>query len=275
MNLTAVTVGAERARMPAVLLCGTAGKSAVFVVDDHPVVCKGLAELLNRQPDLVCCGAARTLAGARQAIPRLRPGLVVMDLQLGDANGLEAIRDFRRLFPDLRILVLSEVDETVFAEQALRAGAHGYVLKQQPTEEILRAVRSVLAGGIYVSRRIAAMTRRRARETKSSAASADLNWLTDRELEVLSAVKVANCNNIIAAKMHLGAKTIQTCSQHLKRELRLATGAEAAGYGGQRPRNTAPNLLPASNADSVPPRANLAVSHTAWWRTWWNCGLFW
>jgi DNA-binding NarL/FixJ family response regulator len=133
---------------------GGPDKRRVLVVDDHPLVCAGLAGLINKQKDLVCCGQACTSAAAEHAAATLRPDLVVLDLSLGTEDGLALMPVLHRRRPDLRILILSVADETSHAELALRAGARGYLMKEQATEEMLVAIRMVLAGQVYLSPKI-------------------------------------------------------------------------------------------------------------------------
>src|SRR5262245_41983173 len=134
---------------------GTATKgparSRVLVVDDHPLVSEGLADLINRQHDIVCCGTAANVLDAQKAVDEDKPDLLLLDLRLGNGDGLDLIKLLKARFSGLRILVLSQLDETLYAERALRAGAHGYVMKEQATEEVLHAIRAVVNGQLYVS----------------------------------------------------------------------------------------------------------------------------
>src|SRR5262249_22960829 len=141
-------------------------KSRVLVVDDHPLVCEGLADLINRQQDLLCSGTATSELEAQKAVNEDEPDLLLLDLRLGEGDGLELIKLLKAQFADLRILVLSQLDETLYAERALRAGAHGYVMKEQATEEVLHAIRAVIQGQIYVSQKIGLMALRRMVEDK-------------------------------------------------------------------------------------------------------------
>jgi DNA-binding NarL/FixJ family response regulator len=131
-----------------------AGKLKVLVVDDHPLVCEGLADLINQQRDMCCCGFATDMLEAQQAAIQKRPDLALLDLSLGKEDGVELIKLLRARFAGLRILVLSQLDETIYAERALRAGALGYVMKEQATEEVLRALRTVATGQLYISQRV-------------------------------------------------------------------------------------------------------------------------
>src|ERR1700689_1032361 len=135
---------------------GTAAKkSRVFVVDDHPIVRQGLAMLVNRQPDLIVCGEAEDAQTAMQALITAKPDILVVDISLNGPDGLDLLKDIRTRYPELPVLVLSMHDESVYAERALRAGAQGYIMKQEATEKVLVALRRILSGEIYVSERIA------------------------------------------------------------------------------------------------------------------------
>src|ERR1017187_2520363 len=158
------------------------GKASILVVDDHPIVCQGLADLLDSQSDLFCCAGAGDLVTAQEAVVSKKPDVVLLDLRLGQADGLESIKTLISRFGNLRIVVISQFDETVYAERSLRAGAMGYVMKDQATEEVLGAIRAVLGGKVYLSR---AMTNRVLSTSfagKFQPRAAAVENLTDREL---------------------------------------------------------------------------------------------
>jgi len=205
---------------------GAVGRACVLVVDDHPVFCEGMAALLNRQQDVRCCGEAGSIPAAQAAIARQKPDLVLLDLRLGQADGLEAIKGFKAQFPGLRILVISQFDEKVYAERTLRAGAAGYVMKERASEEVLRAIRAVLAGNIHVSEQICQMAVERILEEKPSSQGSGLSVLSDRELHVFKALGAGKGNKQIAAELSLSIKTIETYREHIKFKLRLSSGAQ-------------------------------------------------
>lgn len=203
-----------------------AARARVLIVDDHPIVCDGLTELLNRQADLVACGTAHTVAEAQNALAQERPDLVLLDLRLGQADGLETIKSLRKQFAGLRILVMSQLEETVYAERALRAGALGYLMKEQATEELLRAIRMVLHDQMYVSPSVSMMALKRILVEKPTAGAGDASALTDRELQVFTRVGRGKSNKEIAAELNLSVKTIETYREHIKYKLGLSSGAE-------------------------------------------------
>ncbi len=143
----------------------------IVVVDDHPLVCEALADLINSQEDMACCGTARNTQSAQETVTSTRPDLVLVDLHLGNEDGVELIKLLRARTGGLRILVVSQLDESVYGEGALKAGALGYVMKEEATEKLLRAIRVVAAGRLYISNKLAAL------------------WLANTEASVESAAR--------------------------------------------------------------------------------------
>lgn len=146
-----------RARCPG----GAPAKRRILIVDDHPLVRRGLTALIDDEPDLMVCAAAATRRAGLAAIAASRPDLVVVDLSLGDGDGLDLLKDIRAAHADLPVLVLTIHDASVYAQQAFRAGAHGYVTKQEMGEAVLLAIHSVLEGKKYMSARIRATLARK------------------------------------------------------------------------------------------------------------------
>ncbi len=155
----------------------------VLIVDDHPIVRQGLAQLLNGEPDLVVCGDADNARKAMAAIAELKPDVGIVDITLQGTNGIELIKNIVAQWPDLPILVLSMHDESLYAERALRAGAKGYVMKQEATEKLTSAIRRILNGQIYVSEKLADKMMRKAIDGKSVQDTSPVAVLSDRELE--------------------------------------------------------------------------------------------
>jgi len=208
----------------------TNGKASILVVDDHPIVRQGLADLLDSQDDFFCCASAGDLVKAQEAVVAQKPDMVLLDLRLGQADGLESIKALKSRFENLRIVVISQFDETVYAERALRAGAMGYVMKDQATEEVLGAVRKVLDGKVYLSQ---AMTNRVLNSNfagKFQPRAAAVENLTDRELHVLQLLGIGTSTRKIAAQMNLSIKTVETYREHLKQKLGLSNSTELVHY---------------------------------------------
>ena len=206
------------------------GRASVLVVDDHPIVCQGLADLIDSQKDLFCCAGVQDILKAQEAVIAHKPDVVLLDLRLGQADGLESIKALISRHEKLRIVVISQFDEAVYAERALRAGAKGYVMKNQATEEVIGAIRTVLAGQVYLSR---AMTNRVLQTNftgKSSPRAAFVKKLTDRELHVLQLLGIGTSTRKIAVQMNLSIKTVETYREHLKQKLGLSNSTELVHY---------------------------------------------
>ena len=130
------------------------GKVRVLLVDDHPILRKGLAQMINQEPDLMVCGEAEDASKAFEAVSALQPDVAVVDISLRRGNGIELIKNVKARYPELPVLVLSMHDEALYAERALRAGSLGYIMKEEATEQVLTAIRRVLAGEIFLSERM-------------------------------------------------------------------------------------------------------------------------
>ena len=216
---------AERARST-----GGGDKARVLIVDDHPMVRYGLAQLINDTNDVTVCCEAGDVATAIAAVQQHRPDLVIVDIALGGEDGLELIGQLHARWPETRVLALSMHSEVLYAERALSAGASGYVTKQEPPEQVIKALRRVLAGRIYVGeavkeRLIEGMAGRRDEQGRPSIES-----LTDRELGVLRLIGSGQASSEIADQLHLSIKTVNAHREHIKNKLNVRTGAKLARY---------------------------------------------
>jgi DNA-binding NarL/FixJ family response regulator len=207
-------------------------KTRVLVVDDHPIVRQGLALLINRESDLVVCGEAEEMHTAMQEIVTTHPDIVVVDISLSGPDGLELLKSIRTRHPHLPVLILSMHDESIYAERALRAGANGYIMKQEATEKVLIALRRILNREIYVSDRVAdKMLHRFVGGGRSEAAQGSpLEALSDRELEVLHLIGEGHGTRQIAEELHLSVKTVESYQSHLKEKLSLKNSRELMQY---------------------------------------------
>lgn len=233
-------------------------KSRVVVVEDHPVLCDGLRQLINSQPDLTCVGVADNTPDAKQLAEECEPDLMVLDLRLKAGDALDFIKTLRVENPKLRVLVLSQYDELLFAERALRAGASGYIMKENATDEVLRAVRKVLGGELYFSERVAAAIVQRTLREKSVPSRAGIERLSDREMQVFQLLGAAYSAREIAEQFHLSRKTIETHCEKIKHKLSLYTAAELKRFARQW---AAENLVPsepwvAPASQSAPAKAS-------------------
>lgn len=201
-------------------------KHRLYLVEDHPITREGLAQLINYQTDLQVCGQTGRAGQAATEIPVLQPDLVILDISLGGTNGIELIKDLLRGDADLRILMLSTHDESLYAERALRGGARGYVMKHQPTAHVMTAIRQVLSGGVYLSER---MRNRLLSKVVGSApvpVASDIEQLSDRELEVFQLIGEGHSTRRIGANLHLSVSTVETYRAHIKQKLRLENATE-------------------------------------------------
>jgi DNA-binding NarL/FixJ family response regulator len=204
-------------------------KSRILVADEQPLLREGVVHFINRQDDLVVCGEADSIASVRTEAARLVPDLLLLDLRLDSGDTIDLIKDFKVRHPSMAILVFSQFDETLFAEKALRAGAMGYVLKQEATEEVLTAVRTVLNGAMYVSRQIAVLILQKSLGNPLQAAAANevtVEKLSDRELHVFQRLGAGVGTRQIAAELKLSVKTIETHRENIKHKLGLGNGGE-------------------------------------------------
>lgn len=203
----------------------TNDQARIVLVDDHPMVRERLAEVINREPDLSVCGEAEDRGGALEMIERVKPRLAIVDLTLKRSNGLDLIKDLRVMHPDLLILVLSMQDENLYAERVIRAGAHGYITKQEATRKILDAIRQVMAGKVFLSEEISAdILSRMLGKTKGAVRSLDV--LSDRELQVFGLVGEGFGTRQIAEQLGLDVKTVETYRTRIKEKLELKDASE-------------------------------------------------
>lgn len=198
----------------------------IVLVDDHPLMREGLAEVLRREPDLQVCGEAEDRAQALDVIKKIKPDLAIVDLALKNSHGLELIKDLTTLYPKLRTLVVSMHDEFVNAERAIRAGASGYITKQEAATKILQAVRCVLAGEVYLSERAALQIATKTAGRARSGSGLTVDGLTDRELQVFERVGRGLSTRQIAEQLHLDVSTIETYRARIKEKLRLRDALE-------------------------------------------------
>ena len=205
-------------------------RKKVLIVDDHPMMRDGLAALITAQPDLVVCGQAADAREAMRAIESLRPDLVLMDISLPGKSGLEAIKDIQALAPGLALLVISMHDESLYAERVLRAGARGYVMKQEGGKRIMDGVRVVLAGKVFVSEKMSARIMDAFTGHRGAEATSSVHGLSDREFEVFQLIGRGRSTKEIADQLHLSVKTVEVHRVNTKAKLKLATSPELVHY---------------------------------------------
>ncbi|HEX2974220.1 MAG TPA: response regulator transcription factor [Tepidisphaeraceae bacterium] len=209
------------------------GKARVLLVDDHPIVRQGLAALINEQADLAVCGEAGDTQDAIAMAAAVKPHVALIDVSLGSCDGIDLIKELRGQHPELVVLVLSMHDESVYAERALRAGALGYVMKNEPAEKLMAAIRRVLGGEIYVSERFASRLLQRMAGSRAVTEVSPIERLSDRELQVFRCIGQGMGVREIAEKLYLSVKTIEAHREHIKQKLSLHSSNELLRYAVQ------------------------------------------
>ncbi len=215
----------SKAKMPK-SFDSSAAKRKVFLVDDHPIVRQGLAQLINNEADLIVVGQGEDAYQSLRAIRDAKPDLVLVDVSLKDSDGIELLKELKSQSPDLPALVVSMHDESLYAERALRAGAGGYVMKQEPPQTLLTAIRAVLAGQVYVSSQMGATLLQRMVAGKKRDGGLPMDRLTDRELEIFRMIGAGKTVKEIADKLFLSAKTVEAHREHIKEKLNFKSSAE-------------------------------------------------
>lgn len=198
----------------------------IVVVDSHPIVRRGLSHVLVNEPDLEICGEAEDSAAALQLVQTMNPDVVVLDITLKNGSGLDAIKQIKAASPDTKILVLSLHSEVLYAEQVLRTGAKGFISKQESPEQIVAALRAILNGQIYLSRKMSDRMLRRIASGGEALERSPLECLSDRELEVFGQIGQGMTTRQIAERLHLSPKTIETHRENIKKKLSLVSSVE-------------------------------------------------
>jgi DNA-binding NarL/FixJ family response regulator len=205
---------------------GAARKRRVFIVDDHPLVRDGLANLINQQSDLTVSGEAEDSAGAIAGFSASpAPDVALIDISLKNESGLELVKTLQDQFPQVALIVLSMHDEALYAERALHAGARGYVMKRETTKNVLTAIRRVLEGDVYVSDRVVNSMARRMSSRKSAAAE-PVERLSDRELEIFRLLGQGRTPSQIAEDLRLSLKTVQAYCARAKEKFGVSSLTE-------------------------------------------------
>ncbi len=204
----------------------------VVLIDDHPIMRHGLAQLVRGEAGLDVCGEAGSAREGLEVVGRLKPDLAIIDLTLPDKNGLELVKDIRAMHPATQCLVLSMHDEALYGERSLRAGARGYVMKEEAADHLINAIQKVLGGGLYVSETLNA--RMLEQVTGSARArTTGMDSLTDRELEILALVGKGVATKNIATQLSISARTVEAHRSHIKEKLGITDGAALVRYAVQ------------------------------------------
>ena len=205
-------------------------RKEIFIVDDHPVFRKGLAQLINEEDDLTVVGEAESVSGAIDAIQAVRPDLAIVDITLKDRSGMDLIEYLREHTPGLPILVISMYDESLYAERVLRAGALGYITKQEMTADVVSAVRRVLRGKRYLSAKMVDALLAKMMSGRSTKGANPIDILSNRELEVFQLIGRGFKRGEIADMLSLSVKTIGTYHESIKKKMHLSSANELMKY---------------------------------------------
>jgi Response regulator containing a CheY-like receiver domain and an HTH DNA-binding domain len=196
-------------------------RKRILIVDDHPFMRAGLAQLIDKQPGMMVCGEAGDPAAAMKELEKGRVDLVLTDITMPGRSGIEFIKDLQAMYPELPILVISMHDEVIYAERVLRAGARGYIMKEAGGENFLAALRRVLGGEVYVSPKMSARFLDNLSGRKPRGSTSPIEKLTDREFEVFQLIGQGKSTREIAKQLNLSSKTVDVHRGHIKEKLGL------------------------------------------------------
>ena len=198
----------------------------VLVVDDHPLVRESLKLIIGREPDLTVCGEAEDRDQALELATISNAHLTIVDLTLKNSHGLELIKDLGHRCPKIKILVISMRDEALYAERVIRAGAHGFITKQETPGKILVAIRQILNGEIYLSEKAAARVVSKIARSSRTSGGFSVEGLTDREVQVFELIGAGQSTQQVAAALHINASTVETYRARIKEKLHLKNAPE-------------------------------------------------
>jgi len=212
-------------------------KNKVLIVDNHPIVREGLTALIDHQGDLKVCGQADDAYDALKSIDKLKPSVVIVDILLKSSNGIELTKSIKTQYPALPVIVFSFHDESLYAERALRAGASAYLTKEAESEKILKAIRTVLNGELYVSDELSKKLLHKIIGDKTGKTITPIDNFSDREFEVFRLIGQGYRAAEAAKQLHLSSKTIETYRERIKRKLGLGDSSELLRYAIKWSRN--------------------------------------
>ena len=212
----------------------TVKKRKVILVDDHPLIRQAISEFINREADLEMCGEAESVEQACEVVNKQNPDAVIVDLSLKGVSGFELLKYIKESHPDVKVLVFSMHDESTYAERALKAGARGYMTKQEAPEQVIVALRKILAGQIYMSDTLASSVL----EHVASGKGLDhmmfpMESLSNREFEVFRMMGQGMGSRQIAETLHLSIKTIETYREHIKEKIGVKSASELVQHAVQ------------------------------------------
>ena len=203
-----------------------AGKTRVFVIDDHPLVRDSLTMLINQQDDMHVCGEAEDMATALKGVGQTVPDVAIVDLSLKEGSGLDLIKHIKVKAPAIQVVVLSMHDEKLYAERCIRAGARGYVMKRESSKRIVSAIREVRAGRLFLSLQAASLFAERFVGNKHGLTEAPMETLSDRELQVFALIGQGLPTRDIAGSLNVSVKTVQAYCARIKQKLNITSATE-------------------------------------------------
>ena len=202
----------------------------ILIVDDHPMMRTGLAQLINNESDLKVSAEADNAGQAINLVTKQKFDLALLDISLPDKNGLELIKDIHAIHPHLPLLVVSMHDELIYASRVLRAGGRGYIMKQEGGQKFLHAIRQVLAGKIFVSEKMSARILENFSGNQPKDSSSPVQQLSDREFEVFQFIGNGIGTRAISEQLHLSIKTVEVHRANIKEKLGLKTATELVRF---------------------------------------------
>lgn len=208
-------------------------KIRVFLVDDHPLMRQGVSQLINIQPDMEVCGEADDAPSALKEIEKVKPDAAIIDISLKGTNGIELIKNLKAIHKFLPILVLSMHDEGIYAQRILRAGALGYVMKQDASDKVVTALRRIMSGEIYVNEKVGSQMLHQALTGRGKPDASPIDRLSDRELEVIQAIGEGKPTRQIARDLNVSVKTIESHRAHIKDKIGLKNASELVKFSVQ------------------------------------------
>ncbi|WP_395751101.1 response regulator [Prosthecobacter sp.] len=211
----------------------TANSYKVLLVEDHPMFREHLGQLIDRDLGMSICGEADNIRDAMRLILETKPDIAIVDITLHGSSGLELLKDIKAQGLDINVLVLSMHDEELYAERALRAGAKGYITKNEASTEVIEAIRCVMKGDVYASRQMTAKLLERMTQKRNNTELAGMETLADRELEVFQMLGRGKSTREIAQTLNLGESTVETYRARIKEKLQLRSAAELYLRAGQ------------------------------------------
>jgi len=205
-------------------------KSGILIFDVQPLILAGLTQIINRESDMICCGEARSPQCARQLFLACKPDLVTIELEMPDGDGFKLIKEFKKMEARIPILIISQYDEMFYAERALRAGARGYLMKENAAEDVVFAIRTILKGEMYVSKKVAALALHQMAGRRGGEQSQNVGMLTNRELQVFQLFGSGLGIRAVAIRLNLSTRTVEQHWVNIKRRLGIKDAAKLIQY---------------------------------------------